>query len=66
MSYTVLMIRVPTKGHPVPAYELKKTFEGRETAVAAAAWEVILAVWVVAAIGGGAIMFYHSRTDLYD
>jgi hypothetical protein len=42
MSYTVLMIRVPKKGHPVPAYELKKTFETRETAVAAATRELAL------------------------
>ncbi len=40
MSYTVLMIRVPTKGRPVPAYELEKTFETRETAVAAATGEL--------------------------
>ena len=40
MSYTVIMIRVPTKGRPVPAYELEDTFETREAAVAAATREL--------------------------
>ena len=40
MSYTVLMIHVPTKGRPVPAYELEKAFETREAAVAAATHEL--------------------------
>ena len=40
MSYTVLMIRVPTKGRPVPAYELEKSFDTREVAVAAATREL--------------------------
>ena len=40
MSYTVLMIRVPAKGRPLPAYELEKTFETREAAVAAATREL--------------------------
>ena len=40
MSYTVLMIRVPTEGRPVPAYELEDTFETREAAVAAATREL--------------------------
>jgi hypothetical protein len=40
MSYTVLMIRAPAKGRPVPAYELEDTFETREAAVAAATREL--------------------------
>ena len=40
MSYTVTMIRAPTKGRPVPAYELKKTFDTREAAVAGATREL--------------------------
>ena len=40
MSYTVTMIRVPTTGRPVPAYELEETFETREAAVARATREL--------------------------
>ena len=40
MSYTVLMIRVPRKGRPVPAYELEETFDTRQAAVAAATREL--------------------------
>ena len=40
MSYTVLMIRAPAKGRPVPAHELEDTFETREAAVAAATREL--------------------------
>ena len=40
MSYTVTMIRAPTKGRPVPAYELKESFETREAAVAGATREL--------------------------
>ena len=29
-------------------------------------WETILAVWVFVVIVGGAVMFYRTRTDLYD
>ena len=40
MSYTVMMIRVATKGRAVPAYELDETFETQEAAVAAATREL--------------------------
>jgi hypothetical protein len=29
-------------------------------------WELILAIWVVVAIVGGAVALYRTRTDLYD
>jgi len=40
MNYSVTMIQVPTKGRPVPAYELEENFETREEAVAAATREL--------------------------